>query len=146
MTAPVPPTVETLAVLVAALDRRLTEQFTALGREEDIRSKELDAWREAHNGLLRTLTDTYGQMLPRPDYQREHERVREDINNVSIRIGEIEARLREDIARNGNRITAIEGRSAGISKTTGVFLAVLGALIGLASFISALHALMGHTV
>jgi hypothetical protein len=81
LTAPVPATVDTLAVQLAALDRRLTDALVARDREEKVRAEELMAWREAHNNLLRFNSETVNKMQNKDEYEQCHKALESKIES-----------------------------------------------------------------
>ena len=69
----VPETIETLAVKIAALDRRLVDAMVSRDREERIRVEELAQWRHTHNDLLADAAKTRSLMQTKDEYEQRHQ-------------------------------------------------------------------------
>jgi hypothetical protein len=82
MTAPVTATVETLAVQLAALDRRLTDALTARDRENEIRVEELAMWRSHHNDIIANSDRVAARMLPKQEYDERHKALEAKIDSI----------------------------------------------------------------
>jgi hypothetical protein len=131
MTAPVPASVETLAVQLAALDRRLTDALTARDREEKIRVDELAAWRGAHNGLLEMNTRISENMLTKAEYDQRHKSLETKIDTDLKFVNQRLTAMDEDRTAIKLSVTTLMARAGYIS--AGFVMGALGLLIALSN-------------
>jgi hypothetical protein len=147
MTKHVPPTTDTLAIMIAEMDkrlkvrmderdRRLDERFTAQQMSVDRASEGLKAWQASANEWRGALSDLTTRMLTRDEYDRAHHGLIEKIDAQMILVGQ-----RVDSV--SGRVLLTEGKSSGISSSLTTILIIVGLLISLLGF-GAVHSFTGH--
>jgi hypothetical protein len=133
VTAPVPASVETLAVQLAALDRRLTDALLARDREEKIRVEELASWREAHNGLLQINAKITAEMLSRGEYEQRHKALEAKIETDTKFVAQRLAAMDDDRMAIKLNVKELTARSGYIS--AGFVMGAIGLLVALANVV-----------
>ena len=147
MTTHVPPTTDTLAVMIAEMekrvnvrmderDRRMDERHTAQQMSVDRASEGLKAWQASANEWRGTLSDLTARMLTRDEYDRARLGLTEKIDAQMISMG-------QRIDGVSGRILLTEGKSSGISSSLTTILIIIGLLISLLGF-GAVHSFTGH--
>jgi hypothetical protein len=140
VTAPVPPSVETLAVQLAALRDKLNDALIYRDREEKIRVEELSAWRHSHNEILASADKTNTLMLPKTEYAERHRALEQKIEATTKALAdkmEAESKFllsrldRMDMARNGIKEDVVKLTARAGYVSIGLIVSIGAALISL---------------
>lgn len=106
MTAPPPPTVETLAVELSNLRRLLDERFATQRREQETADRVLSAWKDTSNEMRAMLADTLTTRISKDDYDARHRLLEQQLNSETENL----KRLIDECTR---RVASIEGERSG---------------------------------
>jgi len=90
MTAAPPPSVETLAVQMAGLQRLLDERFQSQQRAEDLAGRTLDAWKTTTNEMRGMLNDTFSRLLTKEEYNARYQSLESKSSELERRIALLE--------------------------------------------------------